>query len=136
GDHSMRGRLRREKSSTFRVVNARCVWRMLHCINPSPPGLPQQPQRKMARTIGISTWSRIVLLRLHPSALTDPFYEGNTGRTGNLEHTEPHPAENAGLSKQGSSPCMIAERSYYSRWACNGFRRSQSNAAHVIPTRG
>jgi hypothetical protein len=26
---------------------------------------------------------------------------------------------------------MIAERSYYSRWACNGFRRSQSNAARA-----
>jgi len=34
--------------------------------------------------------------------LTDPYYEGNTGRTGNLEHTGPHSAENAGLSKQGS----------------------------------
>ena len=26
---------------------------------------------------------------------------------------------------------MIAERSYYSKWACNGFRRSQSNAARA-----
>ncbi len=36
--------------------------------------------------------------------LTAPLYEGNSGRTGNLEHTESHSAENAGLSKQGSTP--------------------------------
>src|SRR6266567_2116802 len=46
-----------------------------------------------------------------------------------------HSAVNAGSPKQGYA-CMVTELSQYPRWACNGFRRSQSNAAHVIPIGG
>ena len=41
-------------------------------------------------------------------------------------------AENAGSSKQGHT-CMMTDLLYYSRWACNGFRRLQINEAHATP---
>jgi hypothetical protein len=132
----MRRRPRRGKSSIPWVVNARCVWRTLHCVNPSSAGFFDSPNERWLETLGSAPRAAFVGWQLYPSVLTDPYYEGNMGRTGNLEHIETHFAENAGLSKQGANPCMIAERSYYSKWTCNGFRRSQSNAAHVIPARG
>ncbi len=44
-------------------------------------------------------------------------------------------AENAGSSKQGYT-CMMTDLLYYSRWACNGFRRLQTNEVHATPIWG
>jgi hypothetical protein len=46
-------------------------------------------------------------VRPYPSMLADPYYEGNTGRTGSLEHVGSHPAENAGCPKQGVIPAWV-----------------------------
>jgi hypothetical protein len=51
GDQSMRGRLRRGKSSIPWVVNARCVWRMLHCVNPGPAGLLNNSNQRWLETL-------------------------------------------------------------------------------------
>ena len=75
------------------------------------------------------------LIALLSDLSVTPLYEGKEGRTGDLEHIESRPAENAGSPKQEQS-CMATDRPYYSRWACNGFRRSRSDEASVIPIQG
>ncbi len=54
GDQSMRGRLRRGKSSIPWVVNARCVWRMLHCVNPSPAGFLNNSNERWLETLELA----------------------------------------------------------------------------------
>jgi hypothetical protein len=61
----------------------------------------------MATNVRISIYALFPWYGAYPSMLTAPFYEGEKGRTGDLEHAASHFAANAGCPKQGAIPAWV-----------------------------
>ena len=112
GDHSMRGRPRRRKPPVLWVVSARRVWRMLHCVNPSPAGIMRNPNGRWLRTLGPA--HRSVCRADAPTYRRwQTLYRRGKGRTGRLEHAASHTGRKSGIAytERGLSARQRSDRS-------------------------